>query len=182
MSPAGRSPRATVGPRVWALGLGILATVFFTVNTGRSVGPVAPPPVAELEAIVGTPLTAAQRDSEQPSDDDPPGYRYWKTVMARVTAYDPSERCCAPFADGRTSIGDNAWRMDGVAAAPEVIPYRSLVWVPGVGWREVDDTGSAMRRSWRQEQVVHLDVRMPYTYQARQWGVRWLPVRLYRKR
>ena len=71
--------------------------------------------------------------------------------------------------------------MDGVAADPGVIPYRTLVWVPGVGWREVDDTGSAMRKSWRSEGVVHIDVRMAYTYQARRWGVRRLPIRLYRR-
>lgn len=71
--------------------------------------------------------------------------------------------------------------MDGVAADPAVLPYRTLVWVPGIGWREVDDTGGAMKASWRRERTVHIDVRMPYFYQARRWGVRHLPIRLYRR-
>jgi 3D (Asp-Asp-Asp) domain-containing protein len=168
--------------RFAGLAAAILLTVFFTVNTGRQVRASASEPVEALEAlVVSSPQVPVAAGGEAPGTDDPPGYAYWKTVMARVTAYDPSERCCAPFADGRTSIGDNAWRMDGVAADPGVLPYRTLVWVPGVGWREVDDTGSAMKASWRRERTVHIDVRMPYFYQARRWGVRQLPIRLYRR-
>ncbi len=110
----------------------------------------------------------------------PPGYVFWKEVVAKVTAYEPSEISCAPFADGKTSIGDNAWHLDGVAADPEAIPYRTVVWIPDVGLREVDDTGSAMRRAWRQAKTYHIDLRMTYPHEARAWGVKLLPVRLYR--
>ena len=109
----------------------------------------------------------------------PPGHVYWKTVEAKVTAYEPSDRCCGDSADGKTSIGDNAWIMDGVAVAPEAIPYRTRLWLPGAGWKEADDTGSAMRKSWRKGKI-HLDLRMPYFGQARRWGVRHLTVHLYR--
>ncbi|MBI5366431.1 MAG: 3D domain-containing protein [Planctomycetes bacterium] len=113
--------------------------------------------------------------------DSPPGYEYWRTVTAKVTAYDPSYRCCGDSADGRTSIMDDAWIMDGVAVDPRAIPYRTLLLVPGVGFREADDTGSAMRQSWERESVYHIDVRMPYFEQAREWGVKYLQIKLYRK-
>jgi len=111
----------------------------------------------------------------------PEGYTYWKTVRARVTAYEPSWRCCGRFADGKTSIGDNAWRQDGVAADPSVIPYGTLVSIPKVGGlRKVDDTGPGMRKS-TSKGIYHIDLRMKYYYQARQWGNQYLDVKLYRK-
>ncbi len=110
----------------------------------------------------------------------PPGYVYWKDIIAKVTAYEPSELSCPGTADGKTSLGDNAWHLDGVAADPVAIPYRTVVWIPEVGLREVDDTGSAMRRAWKEAGVYHLDLRMTYPHEARRWGVKLLPVRLYR--
>ncbi len=111
----------------------------------------------------------------------PEGYVYWKTVRAMVTAYDPSYVSCGKYADGRTSIGRNAWVMNGVATDPTAIPYGSYVVIPGVGARIVDDTGSAMRNSWRRHRRYHIDLRVTYPYQARRWGVKYLDVRLYRK-
>jgi 3D (Asp-Asp-Asp) domain-containing protein len=110
----------------------------------------------------------------------PPGYEYWCTVRAKVTAYDPSAISCGDSADGLTSIGDNAWVLDGVAVDPSAIPYRTRMFIPGIGLREADDTGSAMRRSWRDGRVFHVDVRMSYPWQARRWGVRMLDIPLYR--
>ncbi|MBI3096798.1 MAG: 3D domain-containing protein [Planctomycetes bacterium] len=116
-----------------------------------------------------------------PSSQIPPGYVYWKTIQARVTAYEPSSRSCGKSADGMTSLGDNAWRMDGCAVDPRAIPYRTLIEVPGLGVREADDTGGAMRRSWDRHRRFHIDVRFPYVAQAREWGVQTLYVNLYRK-
>lgn len=110
----------------------------------------------------------------------PPGYEYHKTVMARVTAYEPGRRSCYPFADGKTSIGKNAWKMTGVAADPRALSYGTLVCIPRIGFRKVDDTGSAMRRSWKRGRY-HLDVRMRSYSQARKWGSKWLKVKVYRK-
>lgn len=110
----------------------------------------------------------------------PPGYVFWKEVIAKVTAYEPSELSCPGTADGKTSLGDNAWHLDGVAADPQAIPYRTVVWIPDAGLREVDDTGSAMRRAWREARTYHIDLRMTYPREARAWGVKLLPVRLYR--
>jgi 3D (Asp-Asp-Asp) domain-containing protein len=101
----------------------------------------------------------------------------YKTVKALVTAYCPCWRCCGSFANGRTSIGKSAWNP-GIAADPSKLPYGTEIIVPGYGKAKVDDTGIAMRRSWRRRGVVHLDVRFDYHWQARQWGSKIMNVKV----
>lgn len=112
----------------------------------------------------------------------PDGYEYWKTVVAKVTAYEPSSLSCGKYADGKTSLLDNAWKLDGCAVDPGAIPYRTLLYIPNVGFREADDTGSAMKKSWKRSGTYHIDLRMSYPHQARKWGVKWLAVHLFRKK
>jgi len=122
-------------------------------------------------------------ESSRKLTDAPPapeGYEPWRPARAKITAYEPSRRSCGSFANGKTSTGDNAWKMDGVAVAPQAIPYGTKIWIPGIGFREADDTGSAMKDSWREDRQVHIDVRMTYYYQARNWGVQHDVVYLYR--
>ncbi|PCJ51741.1 MAG: hypothetical protein COA79_25490 [Planctomycetota bacterium] len=107
-------------------------------------------------------------------------YVYWKTITAKVTAYTPDFRSCGRFADGKTSKLDNAFKFDGVAIAPKVIQYRSGVYIPSVGVKEADDTGSAMRKAARKG-YYHIDVRMRTNRKAKRWGVRWKRVHLYKK-
>ncbi len=167
--------------------LGVMALFFAAgatrVDTGISV--VADPStslVVEAEQTVPSlkadpiPAVAAADAAEQVPD----GYVYWKTIKARVTAYEPSKRCCGRFADGKTSTGRNAWKIDGCAAYPKAVPYGTMVNIPGVGFRVVDDTGPAMRKSWAKGRY-HIDVRMKYFYQARRWGSQNMDVKLYRK-
>jgi 3D (Asp-Asp-Asp) domain-containing protein len=111
----------------------------------------------------------------------PQGYEFEKKVLAKVTAYEPSYISCGNSADGKTSIMHNAWKMKGCAVASEAIPYGSLIWIPGVGFKEADDTGSAMKKSW-QRGIYHIDLRMQSVYQAKKWGVKWLEVYLFRKK
>lgn len=109
----------------------------------------------------------------------PESYRYHRTVMAKVTGYTPGEESCGKFSDGFTSTGANAWALWGVAADPQVLPYGTMVFIPGVGYREVDDTGSAMRKAWRKDQKVHIDLRFNNVKEARLWGVRQLPIHVF---
>ncbi len=110
----------------------------------------------------------------------PEGFELWRPVRAKLTAYEPSHKSCGSFANGKTSTGDNAWNMDGVAVDPRAIPYGTKVWIPGVGFREADDTGAAMKNSWEDQRQFHIDIRMTYYYQARNWGVQHDTVYLYR--
>lgn len=100
-----------------------------------------------------------------------------RTIAMLVTAYDAGcEICCGRWAGPRkTSIGDDATLCDGVAADPKLLPYRTRLAIPGVGIREVDDTGGAMRQDGRRG-VYHIDVRMATHAEALRWGVKRLNV------
>ena len=98
-----------------------------------------------------------------------------KTIVMRVTAYCPCKECCGSYTDGKTSTGKNAYKTLGVAADPKLLPYGTKLIIPGVGEREVDDTGAAMRQSAKKG-IYHIDVRFPTHQEAKKFGVRWLEV------
>ncbi len=98
--------------------------------------------------------------------------------MALVTAYCPCAKCCGIQAQGITSIGKSAW-TPGLATDPECLDYGTRVAVPGYGLSVIDDTGGAMRRHWREDGLLHIDVRMTYHYEARKWGKKFLKVKIY---
>lgn len=106
------------------------------------------------------------------------GEGWFREELALVTAYCPCPKCCGSQAHGITSIGKNAW-TPGLAADPIYLDYGTKVFVPGYGQSVIDDTGGAMRRHWRQNGVLHIDVRMTYHYEARQWGKQYLLVKIY---
>ncbi len=66
----------------------------------------------------------------------PKGYVYWKTITAVVKSYCNLECCCGKLADGRTAINDNAWVFDGAAVCFKAIPKRSMMFIPGIGWKD----------------------------------------------
>ena len=98
--------------------------------------------------------------------------------LALTTAYCPCPKCCGTQSPGITSIGKNAW-TNGLAADPTYLNYGTKVFVPGYGLSVIDDTGGAMRRHWRRNGILHIDVRMTYHYEARQWGKQYLRVKIY---
>jgi 3D (Asp-Asp-Asp) domain-containing protein len=101
-------------------------------------------------------------------------------ISMKVTGYCPCAICCGMYADGKTSRNDDAYVCDGVAADPNLIPYRTKLFIPNVGIREVDDTGSAMQKSAR-EGIYHIDLRFKTHSEARAWGVRELPITFIEK-
>jgi len=104
-------------------------------------------------------------------------YRAGK-IKALVTGYCPCSKCCGRQADGSTSTGRDARKYPGVAADPKAISYGCVVNIPGVGYRQVDDTGGAMRRSWRKG-IYHLDLRFRSHQDALRWGRKWMMVEVY---
>jgi 3D (Asp-Asp-Asp) domain-containing protein len=100
-------------------------------------------------------------------------------LYAKITAYTPGKESCGKHANGRTSINKNAWKMDGIAVDPKAIPYGTKVWIDGIGFKEADDTGGAMRQAWKKKRIVHIDVRMPTVWSAKQWGVQTKLIRVY---
>ncbi|HJO89820.1 MAG: hypothetical protein QGH85_01195 [Candidatus Pacebacteria bacterium] len=101
-----------------------------------------------------------------------------ETLNMLVTAYCPCEKCCGESSDGRTSKNDDAYICDGVAADPKAIPYRTKLKIPGAGIKEVDDTGGAMRQSWRKKGIYHIDLRFSNHQDALNWGRQQLDVEI----
>ncbi len=81
-----------------------------------------------------------------------------------VTAYDHG---------GMTSSGNKA-RKGTIAADVSLFPYGTQMYVPGYGWGEVQDTGSAIREN-------HIDVFFPEKKDAIEWGRKYLDVTIIRK-
>lgn len=93
-----------------------------------------------------------------------------RTITAKLTGYCPCEKCCGSWADGVTSTGRSA-KLPGAAVDPKMIPYRSMLVIPGVGKRLADDTGGAMRQAGRRGEY-HIDVRFRTHKEALRFGVR----------
>lgn len=111
------------------------------------------------------------------------GDLYWRVKSienAVVTGYCPCKICCGKKACGKTSTGKNAAICDGVAVDPKLIPYGSLLYIPGAGYKVADDTGGAMRQD-NARGICHIDVRFSSHQLARQWGVKNLPTSIYKK-
>jgi 3D (Asp-Asp-Asp) domain-containing protein len=101
--------------------------------------------------------------------------RTGKLVLMKVTAYCPCAICTEKYADGKTALGDNARTVKGVAGDFSVLGKRTLLKIPGIGIREVDDTGGEMRRA-TQKGYYHIDVRLPTHDVAYRYGVKYLLV------
>ncbi|MCL4220283.1 MAG: 3D domain-containing protein [Phycisphaerales bacterium] len=100
-----------------------------------------------------------------------------RVVTMVVTAYSPDARSCGDFADGRTatlhSVCTNAMQI--VAADPRVLPYGSIVSVPGYASGDIVpvlDCGQAIKGN-------RLDVLYPSHSQARKWGRQRLKVTIW---
>ena len=98
--------------------------------------------------------------------------------VAMVTAYCPCARCCGLSSPGITSTGKDAW-LPGLAADPAYLDYGTRIFVPGYGLSVIDDTGGAMRRHWRRDGILHIDIRMTYHHEAKRWGKQYLRVKIY---
>ena len=126
----------------------------------------------EVERKIATKPSEPVRSAQlsKPTEPSP------KLIRMKVTAYCLCLICCKKWSGyAKTSIGDDARIYDGVAADPELLPYRTKLNIPGIGIKEVDDTGGAMRQDAK-EDIYHIDVRMPSHSEARKFEVKWLNV------
>ena len=88
----------------------------------------------------------------------------WRSVT--VTAYCACPKCCGKHSDGITANGSKA--TEGVtAAASRSIPFGTRIWIPGAGWRIVQD-----RLSRRYDH--RLDLYFTSHKRALQWGIKTL--------
>lgn len=102
-----------------------------------------------------------------------------RTVSMLVTAYSPDERSCGSQADGITASGYSVWTngMRLVAADTKVLPFGSLVSVPGYG----DDAGEIVPVLDRGGKIKgnRLDVLYPTHEIATRWGAQRLEVTVW---
>lgn len=97
-----------------------------------------------------------------------------RTIWMTVTAYSPDERSCGDSADGITAslhrVETNAHRL--VAADTRILPLGAKISIPGYDQGQIVpvlDRGGLIKGH-------RLDVLFPTHAQARQWGVKRLPV------
>jgi len=100
-----------------------------------------------------------------------------RTMTMKVTAYSPDERSCGKWADGITASGLSVWTngMKLVAADTRVLPFRSIISVPGYNEGRpvpVLDRGGKIKGH-------RLDVLYPTHEVAMQWGVQDLEVTVW---
>jgi 3D (Asp-Asp-Asp) domain-containing protein len=133
---------------------------------------------AAVEVMTVEPLTPdmPEWDTETRWFDGRP-IRPSKVVVMKVTGYSPDNRSCGEFADGQTatlhSVWTNAMRL--VAADPEVLPYGSMITVPGYAADQVVpvlDCGGAIKGA-------RLDLLFPTHERALAWGVRTIRVTVW---
>ncbi len=97
-----------------------------------------------------------------------------RVIWMTVTAYSPDARSCGRFADGKTATLHSVWTNGTrlVAADTKVLPFGSMLSIPGYDNENVVpvlDRGGAIKGH-------RLDVLFPSHKRARQWGVKKLPV------
>lgn len=100
-----------------------------------------------------------------------------RVIYMTITGYSPDERSCGKFADNKTATMYSVWTngMNLVAADPKVLPYWSMVSIPGYANGDIVpvlDCGGAIKGN-------RIDLLYPTHKIARQWGVRQLPVTVW---
>ena len=100
-------------------------------------------------------------------DDDAPGLESLGTYA--VYAYCPCAKCCGQWSGGLTASGTVPEEGRTVAADWDVLPAGTEIYIEGVGWRVVEDTGAGIDGQ-------ALDVYMASHAAALDFGVQGLEV------
>ena len=100
------------------------------------------------------------------------------TKIIKVTAYCPCSICCGRWADGQTASGYWIQPGDKFVAAPKHIPFGTRFIIPGYNNDkpvEVKDRGGAIT-------VERLDVYFDTHDEALEWGVKYLEIKIIKRR
>lgn len=88
----------------------------------------------------------------------------------RVTAYCSCEKCCGKWADGITACGHKIQPGERFCAAPNKIPFGTILDIPGYGKAPVLDRGGAIKGK-------RLDIYFDTHQEALNWGVKHLEIK-----
>ncbi len=164
----------------------LAATVSRSAATTHAEHPVAPQTISPEDLAALEAATIERPGAEAATSTVPDGAVRWfdgkrvrpvRTIWMKVTAYSPDARSCGKWADGQTATLHSVWTngMRLVAADTKVLPYRSMITVPGYADDQIVpvlDCGGAIKG-------MRLDVLMPTHRIARKWGVRSLPITVW---
>ncbi len=151
--------------------------------TEAQTAAVSPAPVDIPEPIATQPATQTVVPTPPPVAGEAPNQfngrpvRVVRTVRMLVTAYCPCAKCCGKHADGKTASGYSVWTNGSkfVAADKHMFQFGEMLGVPGY------DGGAVVPVLDRGRLIKghRLDVFYPSHAMAKQWGSRWLDVKVY---
>lgn len=140
-----------------ALGLAVCAGALLGAGTAYSITePVQPDKATFRSVVVQTSVEAEEPDL---------------VSIGTFTAYAycPCEKCCGQWSGGPTASGVMPEEGRTVAADWDVLPSGTEIYIDGVGWRTVEDTGSGITGNT-------LDLYMDNHQDALEWGVQEIEV------
>jgi 3D (Asp-Asp-Asp) domain-containing protein len=98
--------------------------------------------------------------------------------LFKVTAYCSCEKCCGKYADGITASGKPAQK--GYCAC-NWLPFGSEIEIEGLGTYKVMDRGAKSLFGDKNNHIRHIDIWFPEHKKAKQFGVKWLKVKIKSK-
>lgn len=111
--------------------------------------------------------TAPEVKETDDTKEQTEGMTYIGTFQA--TAYCSCEKCCGKWSGGPTASGTMPVQGRTIASDWDVLPAGTEVYIDGLGWRTVEDTGSAI-------QGQDIDIYMQSHEAAVNFGVRYVDV------
>lgn len=131
------------------------------VNQVEVIGTKVPPKRASLS--FSSSVNFSQNDGTF-TDHEGKVVKYEKVIKGTTTGYSPDEK-------GDSGVGSTGVRVHygHCAVNPRVIPYGTLLYIPGYGYAKAVDTGGAMLR---RRNPVLLDLRFNNRKEANTWGRR----------
>lgn len=136
------------------------AGAFLGAGTAYSITEPQEPAKATFRPVV----VQTSMEAEEPQEPD-----LMRMGTFTVYAYCPCEKCCGQCSGGPTASGVMPEEGRTVAADWDVLPAGAEVYISGVGWRTVEDTGSGVTGR-------ALDLYMDSHQDALEWGVREIEI------
>ncbi|MFB3926210.1 MAG: 3D domain-containing protein [Syntrophales bacterium] len=158
------NPSSVTRYRPHALPLALVFLLSSILLNACSTLPKAKGPRKEVRKMLVTAYDAGQKSTGWK-------YKYGCLLLPPVYAYGPNEGKRKQV--GVTSDGTKA-RKGTIAADITRYPYGTRMYIPGYGWGEVHDTGSAIKGD-------HIDIFFPSNKDCMAWGKRYLDVIIERK-
>ena len=119
-----------------ALGLAVCAGALLGAGTAYSITEPVQPDKATFRSVV----VQTSVEAEEPQEPD-----LVSIGAFTVYAYCPCETCCGQWSGGPTASGVMPEEGRTVAADWDVLPAGTEIYLDGIGWRTVEDTGGAIR-------------------------------------